>query len=409
MSDPYWDEMRWYLAEIPDHRKRKQHSDVWLGFVVAFVLTLGPWGSSLIDSHPCITWFCWTLALVFGGYSFWSIAPIYRWARILILIVVTSTFLFYTRQSLNSETELSFFFVDLGIFLVEGTGEWLLLVTGENAHKPLLNVQMVLEDVVTSRAVSKEPDMAKRAAMIRGGTIQKDYAEINSTFLGDQIRWRPIDVNNQEYSIQARYRIGDKAYLSNEELRIANVGTRFVSVPQTAVPVWTLSMTVRNQSGTILMHCIDPQFPHDSRWIAGPACFPGPHYGPLPRSLCSRCFSRGFEFYLNDPSSRSAPLSPPVEPPPPEVQKPATVALRVTGHRMYEQTVVLELPIPDRRLDRHRYIASPRMGQLETASTGSKSNTEKSASKNLGAREISALDVTLPARPAEHPPHPFVF
>ncbi|MGH9493615.1 MAG: hypothetical protein ACRD3B_01355, partial [Candidatus Sulfotelmatobacter sp.] len=72
-----------------------------------------------------------------------------------------------------------------------------------------------------------EPDAAKRIAMIGGGTIQKTYPEIGPTFLGDQIRWRPISVNDQEYSIQARYRIGDKAYLSEEEIRIVNVGTRF--------------------------------------------------------------------------------------------------------------------------------------------------------------------------------------
>jgi len=37
---------------------------------------------------------------------------------------------------------------------------------------------MILQDMVTSRAIPKEPDPNKRLMMIRGGTIQKDYAEI---------------------------------------------------------------------------------------------------------------------------------------------------------------------------------------------------------------------------------------
>jgi hypothetical protein len=203
--------------------------------------------------------------------------------------------------SIYSETEVNFPFLNPGVFLVQGSGEWLLLVSGEDTRKPLFNVQMIIQDMATSRAIRAEHDQAKINAMIvaGGGTIQRSYPEIGQTFLGDRIQWLPIDVNDQEYNVQSRYRIGDKAFLSVEEIRIVNVGTRFISPTRSdAMKVnWQVSVTVRNQSGDVLMHCVDPRFPHDSHWAPGTACNPGLHYGPLPRSVYARCFCRGFEFF----------------------------------------------------------------------------------------------------------------
>jgi len=287
-----------YLAESPSPDSRNRHKNIVLGIVATAVFALVPMWYQLMNSHPCGAWLSFTLALMFGAYSFWSITPVSRWARTVTLVIITSVFLVYGRQSIYSATQLDFFFVNPGVFLVQDRGEWLLMVTGQNTHKSLFNVQMILQDVVTAHAIPNEPDLAKREAMIRGGTIEKTYPEIGPTFLGDNIQWRPIDVNNQEYSVQARYRIGDRAFLSTEEIRIVNVGSRFVTAQQMKeAPTWAFSVTLRNQSGAILMHCVDPTFPHDARWIAGSACFPGAKYEPLPRSLCARCFARGFEFY----------------------------------------------------------------------------------------------------------------
>jgi len=286
-----------YLGKSPSAENRKKHINIALGLIATVVFALVPLGYSMMESHPCGAWFWWTLSLLFAAYSFWSITPISRWARLIVLTTGTVAFLFYGQRSLYSGTELDFFFVNPGVFLVRGTGEQLLLVTGENTHRPLFSAQMILQDMVTSRAVPNESDLAKRVAMIKGSMIEKDYPEIGPTFLGDQIQWRPIDVNNQEYSIQARYRIGDKAFLSTEEIRIVNIGSRFVSAGRSdSNPVWQFSVTVRNQANVVLMHCVDPRFPRDARWIAGPACFPGAKYGPLQRSLCARCFGRGLEF-----------------------------------------------------------------------------------------------------------------
>jgi hypothetical protein len=292
------DEFLRYSADIPGPKNRKRHTTLAQGLIATAVFALGALGYQLLESHPCIAWLMWTVAFLFGTYSFWEITPIYRWCRIAVLLVMASVFVYFGHQSIYSRTELNFFFVNPGVFVVQGNGEWLLLVTGENTRKSLFNVEMVLEDVVTARAIPGEPDLAKREGMIRGGTIIKTYPEIGPTFLGDRVLWRPIDVNDQEYSVQARYRIGERAFLSIEEIRIVNVGTRFISAAQmTVVPIWQFSVAVKNQSGEILMHCVDPGFPHDARWIAGPACFPGAKYGPLPRPLCTRCFGRGFEFY----------------------------------------------------------------------------------------------------------------
>ncbi len=286
-----------YLAAVPNPEDTKKHTTVALSLIATVVLALGPLGYTMLDNHPCGAWFWWTLSLLFTAYSFYSIARISRWARISIVLIVTSMFLFYARKSIYSHTELDYFFVHPGAFLARGNGEWMLLVSGENTRISIFNVQMILQDTVTARAIPDEPDQDKRVAMIRGGTIEKDYPEIAPTFLGDQIVWRPIDVNDQEYSIQARYRIGNKAFLSTEEIRIINIGRRFVSAQDMREnPVWQESITVKNQLGEVLMHCVDSRFPRDARWTPGPPCYPGPNFGPLPRSFCARCFGRGFEF-----------------------------------------------------------------------------------------------------------------
>lgn len=211
----------------------------------------------------------------------------------------------YLCVAVNSlRNRVEFFFVNPGVFLPQQNGDWLLLVTGENTHKPLLNVEMRLEDEVVGRAVPRESDLAKRIALIRAETIQEQYPEVDPTFSGGRILLHPLDVNNQEYSIQSTYRIGEDSYLSNEELIIVNVGKRFVGASHSDDSAlkdidWQFSVTVKNQFGEILVHCVDPRFPHDSRWIAGRACFPGMHYEPLPRSLCTRCFGWGFKFWKN--------------------------------------------------------------------------------------------------------------
>jgi hypothetical protein len=289
-----------YLAQIPSRDDRKKHNRIALGLIATVVFALGPLGYSLMELHPCGAWFCWVVALLCGGYSFWSIASGARWIRIAILVVATSVFAFYAHRWVYFYTELDSFFVNPGVFIVEGSGDWLLLVTSQNTHRPLSSVHMILQDIVTAHAIPNERDPAIREAMIRGGTIEKFYPEIGPTTLTDPIRWRPIDVNNQEYSIQARYRIGERVFFSTEEIRIVNIGTKFISAERmTEAPVWQFSVTVRNQSGKILMHCVSPKFPHDARWVAGPACLPGPNYAPLPRSLCARCFSDGFELFAS--------------------------------------------------------------------------------------------------------------
>ena len=80
---------------------------------------------------------------------------------------------------------------------------------------------------------------------------------------------------------------------------MVNIGEKFISANQSPSPKMDFqeSVTIKNQAGEILMHCVEPKLPHEANWFAGPPCYPGPNYAPFPRSLCTRCFRPGFEFY----------------------------------------------------------------------------------------------------------------
>jgi len=279
-------------------RRRRQ-----IGTILAVVLSLVPLGQNMLDQHPCVAWCCWGVSALAIAYVIWLNGILNPWIRLAALATCCAALVglaWLAWKSIYTHTELSFFFVDPGVFIVERTGEWLLIVSGENTRKPLLGVEMYLADEVTAAAVPNEPDQAKRLAMIRGSRIQKEYSEIDSYFGGDRILWRPIDVNDQHYSVQARYRIGDTPFLNTEDIRIVNVGPRFISSQQqTDTPVWQFAVTVRNQAGVILMRCVDSRLRNSDKTVtpAIPTCFPGANYKPLPRPLCARCFGRGFEFY----------------------------------------------------------------------------------------------------------------
>ena len=153
--------------------------------------------------------------------------------------------------------------------------------------------------MVTSRALPNESNFARRMAMAQGSIISKHYPEIGPAFPGDHIEWAPIDVNNQEYFVQATYRIGEQTFVDTEEIKIVNVGEKFVAASSTPLPKvrFQESITIKNQAGRVLMRCIDRDFPRSSTDLDGPVCYPGAKFAPFPRSLCARCFQRGFEFY----------------------------------------------------------------------------------------------------------------
>jgi hypothetical protein len=284
-----------YLSETPSPKSRKKHKKIAVSVILTIVFALAPLGFTIMESHPCGAWTLWFISFLFGAYSSWSLMPMFRWARMIAIVAALCVFGFYLKRGIYSKTELDFPFVNPGVFIVREGGDWLLLVTGENTRKPVFSVEMRLRDMVTARAIPNEPDPARREAMIAGSMIEKNYPELNPTSSGDRIMWRPMDVNNQEYSAQFWYRMGDQSFMSNEEIRISNVGTRFVRGGPGQLATWQFSVTVRNQKGDVLMHCVDPKFPRDARWSPGPACLPS-KYRPLPRSLCARCFGRNFEY-----------------------------------------------------------------------------------------------------------------
>jgi len=151
--------------------------DIW-SWLPTVILALLPWGTSMLKIHPCFAWTCWTLAACSTVYAIWTTIKFANGIRIVIICSGIGALVPIATRSIHKHTELNFCFVNPGVFLVQGTGDWLLLVTGENTHESLFNIQMILQDMVTSRAIPKEPDPNKRLMMIRGGTIQKDYAEI---------------------------------------------------------------------------------------------------------------------------------------------------------------------------------------------------------------------------------------
>jgi hypothetical protein len=287
-----------YLEGVPNKKRRSERRRGALISLVATIVTgIVPLGYNVMAAHPCGAWWWWTAALGFAAYSFWSLTLITRLKRMITICIATIVFLFVARWSIYSETELDTFFVNPGIFLVRGNGDWDLIITAELTKKPIFHADMTLRDEMTARAIRNGKVAPQQInAMIGGGIVRKTYDEIDPGpgFVPDQIQWRPIDVNNQEYSVATRYRIGDKVLFSMEEIRIVNVGEKFSSQNIQAKTNWQFSVTITNQSGEILMHCVGPQFPKDSRWSPGEPCHPT-KYEMLPKSLCFRCLGRGFE------------------------------------------------------------------------------------------------------------------
>jgi hypothetical protein len=287
-----------YLAEKPSLKNRQRHIKVALGLIATVVVGLGPLGYAMLDGHPCWAWSWWVLSFFFSAYSFWSIVPLRRWVRLVTLLGVLAIFGFYGRQSLIAHTELDVPFLNPGVLFTQGTGIWHFMVTSQNTHRSLFNVDLLVEDRATARALNNVSDVNKRAALTQRMVFRAHYLELSPTSWGEGIDWQPLDVNDQEYNARITYRAGDKDCLATEDIRMVNVGERFVSGNQTAPRMdFQLSVTLRNQAGEILMHCVDPRLPHDANWIPGHPCFPGANYAPFPRSLCTRCFGRGFEFY----------------------------------------------------------------------------------------------------------------
>lgn len=290
--------LRRHLNRRPSKKDRDSHNRHTGGVIATVIFALGPLGFGMIDPHPCGAWFLWTMSLLFGVYSFWSITPIARWGRAIVIIGASVSFFAYAYRSVRTNTELSFFFVNPGVFIVQGTtGRQMLAVTGENTHKPLLAVEMLFQDNAMAEAALKEPDTSKRISLMSGSIFQRTFPEINQYYTGDKILWTPLDVNNQRYTIQGRYRIGDIAYLDSEEIKIVNVGPRFQSASgeHGEVEKWQFSVTVKNQSGVVLMQCVDAHFPQGTPNVK--PCFPGADYRPLARSICARCFGVGFEYF----------------------------------------------------------------------------------------------------------------
>ena len=279
-------------------RKTSRHPNI-VAWLPTALLALLPWGTSMLGTHPCFAWTCWIAAWGCAAYAGWRTLRIYNWMKLLAIVLGSAGVGAIGAHSLFSHTELSFPFVNPGVFLVQDHGQWLLLVTGEDTHVPLFNVDMFLEDANMDRAAIKEPDMTKRTMLIRGSMLQKVYPEIGPTFTGDKIMWTPIDVNDQDYVIQFRYRIGDGSFLTNEEIKIVNTGIRFVTPDQMAKPPsFQMSVTATTEMNKqTLMRCADPALrtKGDTRRVK--TCFPGANYRPFARSLCARCFSEGFQVF----------------------------------------------------------------------------------------------------------------
>jgi len=126
--------VRAWMAATPNNKHRKRHIQIALGLIATTVFALGPLGYTMLESHPCGAWGWWTAAFVCAAYSVWSVTPVSRWMRTAILLLAATVFAIYARQSIYARTELDFFFVNPGIFLVEDHGLWLFQVTGE--HTP---------------------------------------------------------------------------------------------------------------------------------------------------------------------------------------------------------------------------------------------------------------------------------
>jgi hypothetical protein len=298
-----WHQVVEWLDSVPRKRSSRKRALDALGLVASVIFTVGPLGYSMLDNHPCEAWAWFTVALVSGSYSVWQLTPAARWIRLAILIGTALLFGFYGRRSIYSETQLDFFFVNPGAFSASlgpnGPPGWILIVSGENAHKPLFNSFMRMRDEEMIGVAKAEADKNVAAQLITHSYVERNYPEIDRTSPGDKILWIPENVNTQEYTFYFTYRVGDQSFQGNEDLRIVNTGPQITFANRmTVMPIFQESITVTNQAGEILMHCVDKDFPHDSRWVDGHPCFPskGSQFAPLPRTLCKRCFGRGFVF-----------------------------------------------------------------------------------------------------------------
>jgi hypothetical protein len=292
-----------WLAVVPSRNTRKKHKTIALGLIATAVFALGPLGYEMLEGHPCGAWGWWIVALICAAYSFWQLTPIARWRRIVVIAVGVCVFGFYGQRSIYSETELNFFFVNPGVFSPavgpSGSPGLIMLVNGQNTHRPIFNASVMMRDMEMIRIarIEEASNPTDAEELIKKSWYSKSYPEIDPTSPPDDIVWIPLNANTQEYEFNFTYRIAERSFQGMEEIRFVNVGKQITFANRlTATPDWQESVTVKNQSGEILMHCVDKKFPRDSRWVDGHPCFPGAHYEPLPRSLCQRCFGRGFEF-----------------------------------------------------------------------------------------------------------------
>ncbi len=307
-----------WLVGVPSQESRRSHFQLVLGLVAGMVLALVPWGFGLMDSRPCLAWFFYALAFCCGAYSFWQMAALWRWVRLTILALGVGVFCFYARKTIYANTELDFFFVNPGVYLPStempnGPPGWLFLVNGEHTGHPIFSADMFMQDaeMVQYARAEEKSNPNEAAKLIEKSVFEKHYPEINSVSEADKLTWRPLNVNKQDYVFSATYRIGERSYQSTEELRIVNVGEEVTYENRMkSRPVWVYDFTIKNQPGTVLVHCVDKKFPHDDRWVDGPPCFPGAKYSPFPRSLCKRCFGRGFEWSSEENATATTPSSP---------------------------------------------------------------------------------------------------
>lgn len=142
-------------------RKASKDSHIW-AWLPTVVLALVPWGTSMLNVHPCFAWACWISAFGCAAYAGWRTFSVHNWLKFLTILLCGAVVGIVGARSLYRHTELSFPFVNPGVFLVQGYGQWVLMVTGENTHVPLFNVDMLLQDAGMAHSAQQESDMAKR-------------------------------------------------------------------------------------------------------------------------------------------------------------------------------------------------------------------------------------------------------
>src|SRR5262245_57522093 len=80
-------------------------------WVLSILLALAPWGTSMLDAHPCFAWVCWLLALCSALYALKKGARLSNWIKLLIIVSTLVAFGWFGKRSLDDHTELSFPFV----------------------------------------------------------------------------------------------------------------------------------------------------------------------------------------------------------------------------------------------------------------------------------------------------------